>query len=146
MAGTKISELDPATAVANDQQFAVNDAGTSKSLTADLLLTPKVTGSPGSPYLASAGTLPISDAPHEIIVLAGNGGPVTLAGTPLIAAPSKAGRRLTLIGTSNTDTVTLPGTGSDVIQNGPCVLRLGSSITFISTGTTTYVEECRNDK
>lgn len=80
------------------------------------------------------------------IYVAGSGAPVTLASANFTPC-TVDGLRLTLIGESNTNTVTITagGTGPNLIMNGNDVLRAGSTLTLRCTTGGNYQEVSRND-
>jgi len=76
--------------------------------------------------LAQAATLTPSQTCHRV---SGTPGAVTLSTTTPIAAGSKEGQYLLLIGTNNTNTVTIEDSGT-VDQNGDITLGLGQAIAY----------------
>lgn len=81
-----------------------------------------VTGSQSSATAIVAGTgINHNNVGNEIIFIAGSGGAVDVSATPQVEAGDSDGDRLTLIGTSDTNTVTLED-GDGLSLNGTCVL------------------------
>lgn len=70
--------------------------------------------SPSVNSLASSGTLTVAASAHHV---AGSGGAVTLNSTTAITAGSYDGQLLYLIGTDNTNTVTVPDSGTCNLQS-----------------------------
>ena len=136
-------------------QFFVHGPGVNMTRIADLAdgasavtppmitgATPSVTGSPASPSTITAGTgITISDVAEEIIFCEGNGGAVDITANPQIGAPTTAGQRVTLIGTSDTNTIKLED-GDGLEMNGTFILQDQSVIRFAWDGTV-WVEEYR---
>lgn len=98
------------------------------------------TGSLAEPTLITDQIVP-AEVDREMIILAGDGA-VTLTATPNIVAGDGFGEELVLMGTSNTDTVTL-NTGNGTQINGSITLRSGSIITLVWNGST-WLEVSRN--
>lgn len=105
-----------------------------------------VTGTYASPTsITAAGGITSHPYSKEIQYVVGNGGAIDIVASPQISAGTTEGDGLTLIGTSNTNTVQLDnGTGLSI--NGPCVLGAGSSITLAwSDSNDLWIEVSRND-
>lgn len=95
-----------------------------------------------SPVSLSGGTdIVPADARDQMIPISGNGGAVSAS--DIDTANALYGDRLTIVGTSDTNTVTIVGTAS-VIVNGSCTLASNESISFIFYGTS-YVEVSRSN-
>jgi len=74
-----------------------------------------------------------------MVFVAGDGGAVDLVSTPQIAVPTRIGQMLTVVGTSDVNTVTLEhGDGLD--QNGEKILGAKQMITYIAFSLTEWVE------
>lgn len=106
---------------------------------------PTVTGSTGTPSSIVAGTgISISDVAEETIFIAGSGGAVDISANPQIEASSFVGARLNLIGTSDTNTVTVEN--SDGLEMPySFVIGSGDWISFVWNGTL-WVESNRSDQ
>lgn len=105
-----------------------------------------VTGTYSSATAITAGGGITSHAyAYEIQYVAGSGGAVDISANPQISAGTTNGDKLTIIGTHNTNTVTLDNSNG-LSMNGSCILSAGSSITFIwSAINSLWIEESRND-
>jgi hypothetical protein len=96
-----------------------------------------VTGTSSAPVLLSAaGQITPSSKYRETLYVRGNGAAITLGSTP-IAAGTVDGQEITLVGTSDTNTVTVLASGTGVFQNGDQVLRNRSARSYLwdATGT-----------
>lgn len=94
-----------------------------------------VTGSEGTPIdITAAGGISIQDVPDELIFIVGDGGPIDITANPQIQAGSMVGQQLTLVGTSEVNTVLLED-GDGVTLNGAWLARLENNITLFWTGT-----------
>jgi hypothetical protein len=80
----------------------------------------------------SAGTLTPANNRRQIQVIGGNGGAVSV--TNILNTNAVAGDELTLMGNSDTNTVTFDS-GTNVSMNGSCTLGLDDSISYIYVGT-----------
>lgn len=81
--------------------------------------------------IASSGTIPITSSKYEeSIRIQGSGGAVVVSTTTGIANGDLAGRKITLIGLDNTNTVQLTSAGN-VTLNGACTLAQNDLITLI---------------
>lgn len=95
--------------------------------------------------ITAGGGITSSAYSYEIQYVAGSGGAVDITANPQISAGTTNGDKITIIGTHNTNTVTLDN-GTGLSLNGSCVLAAGSSITLIwSAVNTLWIEESRND-
>lgn len=102
-----------------------------------------VTGTRATPQDIGTGgiTYVNADGPLQTWFVQGNGGPIIVSGNPAISAAATVGRRLRLIGRSDTNTLTLnDGNGLDL--NGPVVLGASSVIDLEFDGTN-WVETSR---
>jgi hypothetical protein len=107
-------------------------------------ITPIVSGSTGSPSLIDpANGILIQDTASEIIFIAGDGGPADITANPQIQAASNVGARLMLIGTSDTDTVTIED-GDGLALNGSMLIKNMSVIELTFNGSV-WQEISRND-
>ena len=89
----------------------------------------------GSPKLITAiAGVTTAGVSREYQSVAGNGGPVVVSASPVIAAGSTAGNELVLEGTSNANSVTLPQSGAGIDLNGTAVLKAGSRLYLIWNG------------
>ncbi|UOF83068.1 tail fiber protein [Caudoviricetes sp.] len=123
---------------ANDVQEALEELQT------DINNLHKVTNSRASPGDVVAGTAIIpAGVLDETIFVQGSGGAVTVSANPQIAVGTTVGDRLTLIGRSDTNTLTYAN-GTGLVLNGALVLRASSVVSFIWDGTN-WVERSRND-
>ncbi len=97
--------------------------------------------SPGN--ITTSGITPLGVS-KEIIFVQGSGGAIDITANPqIVTSGSTLGDELTLIGRSDTNTLTLDhGTGLDL--NGQCILKAGSIIRLIFDGTN-WAEVSRND-
>jgi hypothetical protein len=105
--------------------------------------SPTVTGSRGTPQsISAAGGIAFTGTNYfNSWYVQGSGGAVTVTANPQIAAATNDNQRLTLIGRSNTNTLTVSdGTGLDL--NGPMTLQASSVLGLIWDGTN-WVEEYR---
>lgn len=107
-------------------------------------------GSGGGAYaattrMATTATLPVSGVQRELCFVSGNAGPIVLAGMPRIAAGTTVGQELTLVGTSDTNWLTIPDNGEGVALNGDCVLITNSVLSLVWDGAA-WLEVSRNDK
>lgn len=94
-----------------------------------------VTGSEGVPELITAGGgIAIADVPVEMIFVAGNGGPIDITVDPQIAVGTTIGQELTIVGTSDANTVLLQD-GTGLKLNGALLLKAKTNITLLWTGT-----------
>ncbi len=102
-----------------------------------------VTGTRASPSAIVAGTgiaFTGADA-RQLWFIEGSGGAVDVSANPQIAAATTVGQELTLVGRSDTNTVTLEnGTGLDL--NGECVLGASSVLSLVWDGSA-WVEMSR---
>lgn len=95
------------------------------------------------PIAGLTGALAPKGAQEEIIFVQGSAGAVTITNNPRIAAGTRVGQKLQLIGRSDTNLLTIPN-GQGVAQNGNLILGEGSMISYVWDGVN-YVEESRND-
>lgn len=106
----------------------------------------KIVSTYASPTLvtAAASIDPTIEASKDeyLMFIAGNAAPQDMSANPQISAPGRAGIRLTLVGTSDSNYVTLEN-GTGLALNGPCDLVDKSSITLISIDASTWQEESR---
>lgn len=103
-----------------------------------------ITGSRSSPssIVAATGIAFTGAYWQNLWFIQGSGGAVTISANPQIAAATNVGQVLTLVGRSDSNTVTLSdGTGLQL--NGPCTLIAGSVIKLLWDGTN-WVELYRN--
>jgi hypothetical protein len=111
----------------------------------EYLRQPAVTGTRASPSAIVAGTGVVFAGKQQdnVWFVQGSGGAVTVTVNPRIAAGAYVGQRLTLIGRSDTNTVTLAN-GNGLSLNGDATLGADSSLTLEWDGTN-WREVCRND-
>jgi hypothetical protein len=104
---------------------------------------PSIGGSTGSPQAvtAGAGINIISITWTNVAFVAGSGGPVDITASPQVAAGTSVGQKLTVIGTSDTNTLKLDD-GTGLSLNGSMVLGNHSVIDLIWDGSV-WVEESR---
>lgn len=124
---------------------ASNDIATKSYVDANAS-TPLVTSSYSSPSAIIAGTgIAFTGSIYKNVwFVQGSGGAVDVSANPQIAAGNVVGQELTVVGTSDTNTVKLEH-GTGLQMNGECFLGAGSTITFLWTGATgTWVELSRN--
>ena len=69
----------------------------------------------------------------EVLYVQGSGGAVNITANPQISSPSAAGKRLVLVGTNSTNTLTLDH-GDGLVLNGSFVLRDQSQIVLLWDG------------
>lgn len=94
-----------------------------------------VVNSRASPAAVVAGTAIIPSAVfNQTRFIQGSGGAVTVSANPQIAAGTIIGQRLTLVGRSDTNTVTY-NNGNGLVTNGIRVLKASSTIEFLWDGT-----------
>ena len=117
--------------------------GYSSSTAPTSTVTATITGSMGSPTLvvAANGITP-AGVGEQVIFVAGTGG-VDISANPQIAAGTQVGQKLTIIGTSDTDTVTLDD-GTGLSQNGSITLKQHYEIRYMWTGSV-WKEEFRRE-
>ncbi len=78
----------------------------------------------------------------QLIFIAGSGGAVTVVSAPEIEAHTVVGAKITLVGTSDTNTVTFNNSAT-LALNGPITLGLDDVLELMWTGVR-YVELGRN--
>jgi len=102
-------------------------------------------GNPGSPnnITAAGGVTANTTIPFQTIFVQGSGGAVTITANPAITTGAVVGQEVTLIGESDTNTLTI-NDGNGVSQNGPMLLRQNSAITYQADGTN-WVEISRRN-
>jgi hypothetical protein len=125
---------------------AANDLVTKSYADATYVAAPAVTGSFASPSAIVAGTgIAFTGSNYfNLWIVQGSGGAVDVSANPQIAAGTVVGQKLTVVCTSDTNTVKLEH-GTGLQMNGEYLMVAGSSITFNWTGATgTWVEESRN--
>lgn len=112
-------------------------------LTANETGVPVVTGTSASPSAIVAGTgVAFSSSKYfNTWFIQGSGGAVTVSANPQIAA-GVVGQRLTLIGRSDTNTVTFSD-GTGLVLQGPCVLGANQILGLFCDGTN-WLEEFRS--
>lgn len=74
-----------------------------------------------------------------MVFVAGDGGPVDLTSNPQIAVPTRIGQMVTVVGTSDVNTVKLEH-GDGLVQNGEKILGDKQMITYIALSLTEWVE------
>jgi len=95
-----------------------------------------------STAIAAGGTLTQT---HPVHIVTGNGGAVTLSGVTAITAPAN-NALLVLIGGDNTNTVTIPDSGSVAGLNGEIKLYAGDILVLVYNTTQGYwCELARNN-
>lgn len=97
----------------------------------------------GTPQVLAAGDsiahgLGVKDD-WAIVYVAGNGGPVDLISANQIAIPTRIGQMVSVVGTSDVNTVKLEH-GSGLDQNGEKILGAKKMITYIAFSLTEWVE------
>jgi hypothetical protein len=106
----------------------------------------KLVGTYASPIAISAATAidPTLEADKDeyMVFVVGNGGPQVMSADPQIVAPGRAGIKLMLVGTDNTNTVET-NNGDGLAQNGPCTLGAHETITYVSVDASTWQEKSR---
>lgn len=111
---------------------------------------PKTFGSRGTPrnivaangIIAADGQMSPTEI-NQVIFLQGNGGPITVSASPAIQVGTIVGQKMTLIGRSNTNTVTLTNVSGQLEMNGDVTLGLSDVLDLIWDGTA-WVETSRN--
>ena len=97
-------------------------------------------GSRASPTLITAGGgITFGGFAHECQFVAGNAVPVTISADPQITDGTVVGQRVTLIGCSDTDTLTVES-ARGILSNGTVVLILGGIATYFWDGTDWILE------
>lgn len=103
----------------------------------------EVSGSRASPTgITAAGGITSTANQRQILFVQGSGGAVTITASPAISAGTTVGQELTLIGRSDTNTLTVPHQASAVELNGDCTLGAGDMLNLIWDGTA-WVESSR---
>jgi hypothetical protein len=104
---------------------------------------PGTSGTRASPtaVTAAGGVVFSGTAYVNVYFLQGSGGAVTVTANPQISAATNVGQELTLIGRSDTNTITLAD-GTGLSLNGPIVLKADSVLNLVWDGTN-YVEKSR---
>lgn len=130
------ASLDTLTLTSADA--SVLTTGNSATDTVDYSVRPLMTSTRASPTsVTNATTIAVTAIFRQFKRVTGNGGAVTAT----LAAGTRDGQIITLMGCDNTNTVTLTGAG----QNGDCILALRSVISlFWDNGATEWVEIGRN--
>lgn len=82
------------------------------------------------------------DAMNQVVFIQGDSGPIDITATPQIESHNFIGALLTIVGRSNTNTVTLQN-GTGLVLNGIAVLGLANAIEFIWMGSY-WLERRRN--
>lgn len=102
-------------------------------------------GTYGSPQsITAGGGITATTDQRQLHYVTGSGGAVDISANPQISAGTIDGQEMRLIGTDNTNTVTLDH-GTGLIMNGSCVLQAGSSIDYSwSSGASAWIEMGRN--
>jgi hypothetical protein len=95
---------------------------------------PTVSGTPASPVVIGVAGITNSSDGAEVMYLESDGGQVTVTADPQISAGAQAGAQMTLVGTSDTDTVVLTD-GMGLILNGSIELDNGKVIGLTYDGT-----------
>ena len=116
-------------------QYLTSD-GTNTSWAAIPAVMPMISGTRAAPVAVVAGTgVAFSGSDYtNISFIEGSGGAADITADPQIAAGSVVGQKLTLIGRSNVNTVTLEhGTGLSL--NGTAVLQEDSALVLLWDGT-----------
>lgn len=103
------------------------------------------TGTKASPtaITAGGGITAATDTINEFQYVEGSGGAINITANPQISAPNKTSAKITIIGTSNTNTVTFEH-GDGLVMNGPITLGEDDTITFIYNETN-WVEISRTE-
>lgn len=129
-----------------------NGTGSDPTFQAAASGAPSINGGSGSPEsLLAATEISLTGINYNNYVwVVGNGGAVILTHTPSVTACTADGQKLVIIGTSNTDTVTIQDqsnlSGSGVSQNGNVTLGNGQSITYHCDNTQTlWIEDSRSN-
>lgn len=99
-------------------------------------------GTYSSPMLVTTAGVTVLGVQREIQFIAGNGGPITVSGSPAISAGTVLGQELTLVSTNNLNTVTF-NDGGGLSLNGSIVMgappsSAGSVLSLIWNGTLWY--------
>lgn len=105
--------------------------------------TSPVGNAPGTPQVVDANEtilhgLGIKDD-WALVFVAGDGGPVVLAVNPQLAVPTRIGQMVTIVGTSDDNTVKLVD-GNGMSQNGEAILSNKKMITYIALSLVEWVE------
>lgn len=122
------------------QALVVNGAGTGFTMSGSPVgvidVPPVVSGSDAAPGGIVAGTgVPFTGSGwFNVKFIQGSGGPVIITANPKIAVGSVVGQMFTLIGCSDTNTVTI-NDGTGVQLNGPITLAKYSTLDLIWNGT-----------
>lgn len=96
---------------------------------------------PTQAFLVGAGTTLAPSLRTTVSRIAGSGGPVTLNATTAIADGEEDGQLLILIGTNDTNTVTINDAANTDLGAATRVLALGSALMLIYNSTRTLWEE-----
>lgn len=104
-----------------------------------------ITGTSAAPVLITAGGgITADDVTEEDQYVAGDGGAVDVSANPQVSPGTYHGQKLNLIGTSDTDTVTLEN-GDGLELNGECVLTQGAILALRWNATSSlWTERYRN--
>ena len=121
------------TAWVDDVNYAIDSLMMLVGTQGVLALTPKTEA------LAAGATLSPANPWHRV---SGSGGAVTLDGTTAISDGAKDGQLIIVMGTDNTNTVTIPD-GANTELAGPVTLAAGESIGLIWDATTSAWTETR---
>lgn len=107
---------------------------------------PIIVGTSSAPVVTTAvGGVTVGGNDYEVQYVVSDGGAIVISANPQIQAGTLDGERLTLIGTSDTNTIEL-NNGTGIRTNGACVLKNNSVITFVWDDTAgVWDEESRND-
>lgn len=104
----------------------------------------EITGTRLKPVAVSSTTgIGIEGTCDELQFVKSDGGAISIAANPQIEAGMRVGQRLSIKGTSNSNTILLED-GSGIEINGNCLIQNGSQIDLMWDGTI-WSEESRND-
>ena len=105
-----------------------------------------VSGTFAAPNLiAAGGVIPFTSSAGRVIVYVAGSGAAVSTISPYIQAGSFDGQEVEVVGCDDTNTVTMvDGAGTGTVQNGDCVLKANSSITY-RRDTVKWREKGRND-
>lgn len=97
----------------------------------------------GTPQSLSVGTTIAHDLgatdDWAMVFVVGNGGPINLTSNPQVAVPTRIGQMLTVVGTSDVNTVKLEH-GDGLVMNGEKILGAKQMVTFIALSLAEWVE------
>lgn len=96
-----------------------------------------------SATVTDGGTITLGASQQQLISVSGSGGAVTASSTPFGSTAPTDGTLISLVGTSATNTVTVPfsDAAKGVLLNGPCTLGRGNSLKLqYNSGLDRYIE------